>query len=78
MNGKVVKPIETVARASYTHVRMDLPRDARMMVTRNVTAKHVHITLGQSEATLIIHPHAAKRLIANIAAVLEGEDFSCD
>ncbi len=55
-----VKLTQADARSSYTHIRMDLPRDARMMVTRNVPAGHVHITIGRSEATLIIHPHAAK------------------
>lgn len=79
MTDKVARiPNETRAGATYAHVRLDLPRDASMFVTRNVAAKHVHITLGKNDATLIIHPHAAKRLIANIAAVLDGKEFASE
>lgn len=59
---------------SYTHTRLDVPRDTRLFVTRNVNG-HVHITIG-NEGTLIVHPHAANRLAADIQAVLAGEEFS--
>lgn len=63
------------APVARSYVRLDLARNTRLSVTRNVNG-HVHITVGQNEATLILHPHAAKRLIANIGALLEGEDFT--
>lgn len=59
---------------SYVHARLDIRRDTRIFVTRNVDG-HVHITIGR-EGTLIVHPHAANRLAADIAAVLAGEEFS--
>jgi hypothetical protein len=59
---------------SHVHVRLDARRDTRMFVCRNVNG-HVHITIG-NEGTLILHPHAANRLAADIAAVLAGEEFS--
>ena len=62
---------------SHAHMRLDLRRDTRMSVVPNID-RHVHITLGRDQATLIIHPHAARRLIANIQQVLDGKDFACD
>lgn len=59
---------------SYMHARLDVRRDTRIFVTRNVNG-HVHVTIG-NEGTLILHPHAANRLSADINAVLAGEEFS--
>lgn len=61
-------------RCSHVHVRLDARRDTRMFVTRNIDG-HVHLTIG-NEATLILHPHAATRLVANLRAVLSEEEFS--
>jgi len=68
---------KTDARLSHAHMRLDLRRDTRIMAVPNVQG-HVHITLGQNEATLILHPHAARRLAANITALLEGADLAHD
>lgn len=62
---------------SHAHMRLDLHRDTSIYVVRNVS-KHIHVTLGKNEATLIIHPHAARRLIADIQSVLDGKDFAHD
>lgn len=59
----------------YSHIRLDLRRDTKLFVTRNV-AGHLHVTVGQSDATLILHPHAAARLIADLQAVMDGAEFS--
>lgn len=61
------------AGLSYSHIRIDGRRDTEVFVIRNVS-NHVHITLGKNEATLILHPHMAQRLVANIQAVLEGTE----
>jgi hypothetical protein len=58
----------------HRHVRLDLGRGTRIFAQPNVN-KHVHVTLGDSEATLILHPHAARRLIKAMTAVLDGKDF---
>jgi hypothetical protein len=63
------------AEASWIELRIDARRDTRLFVQRNVDG-HVHVTMGKNgKATLILHPHAAKRLIANIEAVLGGAEF---
>ncbi len=67
-------PVKNDRGASYVHMRIDCARNTRAIVTRNVQ-KHIHITLGQ-DATLILHPHMANRLIIAMQAVLEGKDFS--
>jgi len=66
------------ARLGHSHIRMDLRRDTKLIVTTNVTAKHICIAVGHNEATIILHPHAARRLIADITAVLDGKDFAYD
>lgn len=58
-------------------VRMDAYRDTRILVQRNVN-KHIYVTIGKEQATLILHPHMANRLAKNILAVLKGEDVSYD
>lgn len=64
------------ADASWIELRLDARRDTRMFVQRNVEG-HVHVTLGNhGKATLILHPHAANRLIANIQAVLDGAEMA--
>lgn len=65
------------AGLAHMHMRMDLRRNTRLFVTRNVS-DHIHVTVGNSQATLIIHPHAAERLIADMQAVLAGKDFAHD
>ena len=74
-----MEPVVGIARpkggiSSY-RLRADCARDTQVLVQRNVNG-HVHVTIGNSEATLILHPHAAARLVANIQAVLKGEDFA--
>jgi len=64
-------------RASNISVRMDLPRDVSFFVQRNVM-KHIHVTIGKGQATLIMHPHAAERLIADLRAVLDGKEIAYD
>lgn len=65
------------AGPSWIALRIDARRDTRMFVQRNVS-KHVHVTIGKggAEAVLILHPHAAKRLVANITAVLDGAEHA--
>jgi hypothetical protein len=58
-------------------MRLDIARDTRIFVIPNIDG-HVHITLGKNDATLILHPHAARRLIANIGAVLETGGFASE
>lgn len=67
-------PVENNRGASYSHMRLDCGRSTRVVVTRNVQ-KHIHITLGQ-DATLILHPYMAGRLISAMQKVLDGKDFA--
>lgn len=62
------------AKASYVHVRVDVQRDTRLSVGCNLSG-HPHVTIGD-EATLILHPHAAERLVADLRAVLDGAEFA--
>lgn len=71
---KIARPDEQLSRLS---VRLDAYRDTRILVQRNVN-KHIHITLGREQVTLILHPHMAGRLAANILSVLKGEEMAHD
>lgn len=63
---------------TWAQMRADVTRDTRMIVQRNV-AGHFHITFGNGGGlTLILHPHAAKRLIANMTAVQDGAEYGAD
>lgn len=71
---KIARPDRGVA---LSQVRIDLRRDTRLFVTRNVNG-HPHVTIGQNDVIMILHPHAAKRLIADLQAVLDGAEFAHD
>lgn len=76
MSDDIEKLARADAEASWIELRIDARRDTRLFVQRNVGG-HVHVTLGKNgKATLILHPHAARRLIANIEAVLAGAEFA--
>lgn len=62
------------APLQHMHVRIDMARNTKLLVTKNVNG-WPHITVGDW-ATLIMHPHFAKRLMASLAAVLDGEEFT--
>lgn len=66
------------AEASWIELRLDARRDTAMFVQRNVLG-HVHVTLGRhGKAIVILHPHAARRLVNNINAVLNGAEFGAE
>jgi hypothetical protein len=65
------------ADLKLSHLRIDLARDTRIHVQRNIDG-HIYIALGKREATIIIHPHAAQRLCNNITDVLDGKEFAHD
>ena len=67
-------PVKNDRAASYAHIRLDCARNTRVTVTRN-PQKHIHITLGH-DATLILHPYMAERLIAAMRKVLDGADYA--
>jgi len=54
--------------------RIDVSRSTRIFACPNVDGD-VHVTFGNNQATLIMHPHAARRLMKAMAAVLDGKDF---
>jgi hypothetical protein len=70
-------PIEATRGVAHINVRLDVRRDTRLFVTHNVN-KHLHVTVGGDAATIILHPHAARRLIADLQAVLNGAEFAHD
>lgn len=57
----------------FSAMRCDAGRDTRILVSRNANG-HPHIQIG-GNVTLILHPHAAKRLIAGLQEIEAGEDF---
>lgn len=75
--GRLSKLVKAEQPLSHAHMRLDLRRDTRLLVQRSVTG-HVHVTLGKDQATMILHPHAAVRLIADLQAVLTGADYAFD
>ncbi len=70
-------PIAAERGVAYINVRLDIRRDTRLFVTHNVNI-HIHVTIGGDAATVILHPHAARRLIADMQAVLDGAEFAAD
>lgn len=54
--------------------RLDLARNTAILAQRNVN-KDVYVTLGKNQVTMILHPHAARRLMKAIEAVLDGKEY---
>ena len=60
-------------KLQWFKARIDLARNTKILAQPNVN-KHVYVTIGD-QVTMILHPHAARRLIKAMTAVLDGKDF---